>query len=155
MYVAVVLGIGVSGNVEGLAKSVFDQSTLYKFNQLNTVWLIVYFFVLRGLQNTGLIGVFFAYLIFYYMRVAIAIYTADKMNEFIRWKEIVKAFIPAPLELATFASAAIICKGIMGFLSDKPKIGFLLCVLMAGGHFAAYCYRRRSTIKDFRQILKS
>lgn len=152
---AVVLGIGVSGNVESFAKSVFDQTTLQKFSTINSVWLLVYFFILRALQTTGLLGVFIAYFIFYFSRVAIAIYTADSMSEHIKWRSIVSSFLPDPVESGAFISAAIICKAMMTVFAKRPSTGFFFCFLIACAHFAGFCYRRRNYIREFRTILKS
>ncbi len=155
MFIVVVFGMGVASNVEGFAKGVFNQSALDKFNKLNTAWLVVYFFLLRILQTYGLIGVMIACVIFYTMRIIIAIYLASSMNSNIRWQRLVKAFIPSMYESMLFIVSLLLTRQVMITFKDRPIVGFIVCIAIGAVHFTVFVYYRRPMIKEFRSLLKS
>lgn len=144
--------MGVSTNLEGFAKSVFNQDSLQKFNKMNTIWLVAYFVILRFLQSYELVGVFLAYTIFYWMRVAIAIWTSVASSEYIQWKTIVKAFAPSVVELVAFVIGNQLSSIVMKSMNET--IGFLVCCAIGGVHLVVFGWLRRHTIKDFRAALK-
>lgn len=154
IYIGVILGIGVSGNMEGFAKSVFDQAALLKFNKLNTFWLVFYFVLLRLLQTQGLTGVMLAYFVFYGTRTVIAVWMSDSINPHIRWKDIVASFCPKPLECLGYLVAVASTYLIMTAFSNKPTLGFCICTGLGIIHFGLFIYSKKSTLSDFKRLIK-
>lgn len=156
IYIVVILAIGVSNNVEGFAKSIFNQASLQRFNKLNTGWLVVYFFVLLLLQRFGLTGVMIAQFLFFGIRVVIAIAVVDSINAHISWRSFVTPFMPGLYESISYGAALAVSWFVNNKLfPNRPTQAFALCLLIGICHFAAYIYFRRSLIRQFKTLVKT
>lgn len=154
LYVAVVLAIGVSTNIEGFAKSVFNQESLNLFNKLNTAWLVVYFFVLQYLQ-ASLQGVFTGFLLFYCMRGIIAAVLASRQcSPTFAWYEILSPLLPSVLESAGFIGGYFVSKLIMQRFAHKELLGFAICCVVGVTHVGAFVWFRRKDLKKFKQTVR-
>lgn len=116
---------------------------------------MVYFFVLRFLQTFNLIGVMCACVIFYVMRIIIAVYLASSINENISALRLVKAFLPSWQELIGFAMGLLATRQVMLSFKKKPIVGFLICGAIGALHFAIFLYKRRPMIREFKALIKS
>jgi len=153
LYIVVVFAIGVASNLEGFAKSVFDQKSLQEFNSLNTKWLLVYFFLLQYLRSLGLLGVFAAFLTFYSCRAIIALRAASKINAHFDWKEIARAVLPDLRDLSLYLCALLFTQLVMGAFEAKPHLGFGVCAVCAVAHFGVFLYLKRASLREFRSLL--
>jgi hypothetical protein len=153
LYILVVLAIGVASNLEGFAKSVFDQKSLQDYNSLNTKWLVAYFFLLHYLRGHGLLGVFGAFLAFYSMRSAIAIRTASRIDPYFDWKKMAGAIVPGLLDTALYLSALVFTHVAMSAFEARPHIGFAACVVCALAHFGCFLYLKKELLLEFRRLL--
>ena len=153
LYVLVVLAIGVASNLEGFAKSVFDQQSLQEFNALNTKWLFAYFFLLHHLRSLGLLGVFSAFLAFYTFRAAIAVRAANKISACFDWRQVVSAVVPDLRDASLYLCALLLTHLVMGAFEAQPRVGFALCAACAVSHFCFSLYLKRASLREFRRLL--
>lgn len=144
--------MGVSTNLEGFAKSVFNQSALNTFNKLNTLWLVVYFFLLQTLQSFGLEGVMVSYIIFYWMRCFIAVGLASSIDPQLNWRIVMAKFLPSTFECLSYPAALFLSHLLMSSLAD-PFLGFLACAAIGVCHFAGLAYMYRSELRDFKAAI--
>lgn len=153
LYVLVVLAIGVASNLEGFAKSVFDQQSLQEFNALNTKWLVLYFFLLHYLRRLGLLGVFSAFLAFYSCRAVIAVRAVHKINSCFDWRQIASAVLPDLRNAGLYLLALFFTHLVTGAFEAKPHLGFAICAACAVCHFCVFLYLKRASLGEFRRLL--
>lgn len=157
LYIVVVLGMGVSTNLEGFAKSVFNQESLNTFNKLNTGWLFLYFFVLQTLQTFDLEGVMLSYVIFYWMRCFIAVGLAARVDAQLQWRGILLKFLPSVFEAVSYGAALFLTRVFMqtGDRLQMKSSAFLVCGALGACHMAAVAFAYRSELKEFKEAIKN
>lgn len=146
--------MGVSTNLEGFAKSVFNQKTLNTFNKLNTVWLVAYFFVLQTLQSFDLEGVMASYIVFYWMRCFIAVALASSVNPHLHWRFILAKFIPAPIEFLSYGAALYVSYTLMASFSQS-LLGFGVCGILGVIHLLVVAFSYRSELREFKRAINN
>ena len=112
-YIPVMMCVGIVGHIESMAKAMFDQSTMKLYNYCNSLWLVVYFFVLRVCQGFGTQGIFVGYTIFLTVRTMIASMLAFRINSRFSPLVLFADMIPSPIEIGMF--------GLVIFLTDVAR----------------------------------
>ena len=146
--------MGAASNLEGFAKSVFDQRALNRFNSINTKWLVVYFFLLTYLVRFGLMGVFTSLLIFYSMRCGIALWVVQSVDAGFDGKKIGGALLPGAVEFGSFLGAATCCGVVMKGMEERRMVGFLVCVFISLIHLALFIYFKMEKLLEFKRIIR-
>lgn len=149
--------MGVSTNLEGFAKSVFNQQALNTFNKLNTGWMIAYFFLLQVLQRFDLEGVMTSYIVFYWTRCIIAVGLASTVDPQLNWKGIMAKFVPSPVEGLSYVLALGVTHYVMAYFEARSRdmLGFLVCGVIGVSHLAAFAYTKRSELREFRAAIRN
>lgn len=150
----VVLAIGVSTNIEGFAKSVFNQESLNTFNKINTAWMVVYFILLQHLQS-DLLGVFTGFLLFYAMRGVIATSLASRQcSPVFTWHELLRPLLPTAIESIGYVAGYLASREVMLRFADKELLGFGVCCVIGVCHVAAFVFYRKQDLVAFKQSVR-
>lgn len=153
VFIFIILAMGVATNTEAFAKSIFNQAALQRFNKLNSGWLLIYFVVLKGLQTQGLLGVFCAYLIFYWMRACMAAWIAASVTPSISLPKIALSLLPTPLEAVLYLIGFGVSGWLMHNFSSNKLLNFGAVVAFSLLHFGVFLFFKRKFLREFRALL--
>lgn len=120
---------------------------------MNTLWLVVYFFVLLAGSRHSLEAVFLAFLLFYFIRTAIAVYFVGRKRIGLSWIEIVGFFKPKIIDLflclIMWHTAGRMMQAFEGMR------GFMFCLLQSLIHVSVVFFTNKKELLQFYQLTKN
>jgi hypothetical protein len=156
IYLVVNLAIGSATNIEALAKCTFNSKGLQQSNRLSTVWFFSYFLILRYLQTFNLRGVFVASIIFFSVRLLIALYSANLSEPKVKIFEVLKFFVPNTREILGYVAALLLTNFVVQRFDElgKPMIGLGISAMIALLHFSLMILSNLSDLKKFKNLVQ-